>query len=218
MGGRVSVVGNYQSLQSFSPKRNISRADLGLRPDDFVVAYIGGFTRVRLILPLIEATEYTQDVTVLLAGDGPQRVAVESKLPDHPGVRYLGQVPQDHVPDYTNLADVIYYGINASDGNAAYSCPNTLFNALTAGKPLLTTNVGEIAHIVREEQCGVVVEQATPSLLAQAIVQLRDSAIYQSLAVNARRAAETKYNWAVAQAVLLDLYRQLITDVSVLSS
>jgi glycosyltransferase involved in cell wall biosynthesis len=169
-------------------------------------------------LPLIEATEYAPDVTILLAGDGPQRAAVESKLSDHPRVRYLGQVPQNQVPEYTNLADVVYYGINASDGNAPYSCPNTLFNALTAGKPLLTTNVGEIAHIVREEQCGVVVEQATPAHLAQAITQLRDPALYKSLAANARRAAQTKYNWAVAQAVLLDTYQQLVTRGSPSSS
>lgn len=210
MGGRVSVVGNYQPLQSFSSKHSISRDDLGLPPDDFVVAYIGALNRVRLILPLIEASEYSTDVAILLAGDGPQRAAVESKLPDHPRVRYLGQVPPDHVLSYTNLADVIYYGIDVSDGNAAYSCPNTLFNALTAGKPVLTTNVGEIAHIVREEQCGIIVEQATPSLLAQAITQLRSPGFCESLAANARQAAQAKYNWAVAETALLNTYERVI--------
>jgi glycosyltransferase involved in cell wall biosynthesis len=212
MGGQVSVVGNYQLLSAFDTKHNISRGDLALHPDDFVIAYIGGFTLDRAILPLIEATEYVSNVTVLLLGSGPQQAAVEAVLPDYPKVRYLGQVPQEQVPDYTALADVNYYGLNMSHTNSQFSAPNALFNALAAGKPVLTTNVGEIAHIVREEQCGIIVQEPTPMLLSQAIVQLRDPVICESLAANARRAAQANYNWNVAEATLLNVYEQLTTD------
>jgi len=211
MGGQVSVVGNYQHLEPLGAQHHILRADLGLRPSEFVVSYIGGFTRARAILPLIQATEHFSDVTVLLLGDGPQRGAIESQLPSHPHVRYLGHVPQDQVPDYTAMADVIYYGLDIHDGNSRYSSPNALFHALVAGKPVLTTNVGEIADIVREEQCGVVVELPTPVLLAQAMRQLSDPDIRGPLAANAYRAARSRYNWAVAEATLLNVYQGIIT-------
>jgi glycosyltransferase involved in cell wall biosynthesis len=212
MGGRVSVVGNYQPLSDFNANHHLSRADLGLRADDFVVAYIGGFTLGRVILPLIKATQYDPEITVLLLGDGPQRTVIEAELPKHPHAHYLGQVPQEQVPDYTALADVIYYGLdeNIADDNNRYSSPNALFNALAAGKPVLTTNLGEIARIVREEKCGVIVEQPTPDKLAEAIKPLRDPAFRAPMSINARRAAREKYNWDAAAATLLSVYQQLL--------
>ncbi len=208
LGGRVTIVGNYQPLGDCGPGP-LSRAAIGLKQDDFVTAYIGGFTRERLILPLIEATQYHPDLVVLILGDGPQRPAIETVLPSYPNVHYKGWAPLEQVPYYTALADVIYYGLDGSDKNSQYSTPNALFNALAAGKPLLTTNVGEIAHIVRQEQCGIVVEQPSPYALAQALLQLRDPSLRATLGVNARRAAQSRYNWAIAEATLLDVYQQL---------
>ena len=210
MGGQVSVVGNYQSPTALASRLGITRADLGLHPGEFVIAYIGGFTYDRAILPFVKAAGYLQNATILLLGSGPQRAAIESVLPNFANVRYLGQVPQEQVLDYTALADVIYYGLEKCHSNTQYSTPNAHFNALAAGKPVLTTNIGEIAQIVREEQCGVVVEQATPELLAEAITRLRAPAFREPLAANARRAAQTKYNWAAAEAVLLNVYEQVI--------
>jgi glycosyltransferase involved in cell wall biosynthesis len=164
-----------------------------------------------VILPLIKASQYDPEITVLLLGDGPQREAIVAELPKHPRARYLGQVPLEQVPDYTALADVIYYGLDhhIADDNIHYSSPNALFNALAAGKPVLTTNLGEIARIVREENCGVIVERPAPELLAETIKQLRDPAFRATLSINARRAAQNKYNWNVAAATLLSIYQQL---------
>ncbi len=208
LGGRVAVVGNYQVLQPL-PTMAITRAALGLASDVFILAYIGSFIPSREILPLIFATEHLNEVTVLLLGDGPQREAIEAILPQYPRVRYLGQMPQEEVPAYTALADVIYYGLNAADQNNHYSCPNALFHALAAGKPLLTTNVGEIAHIVRQEQCGVVVEKPLPDLLAAAITKLRERRLLEQFAENARRTATEKYNWLVAEKTLLNVYQEI---------
>ena len=208
MGGRVAVVGNYQTLQS-QPVTKINRVMLGLKNDAFIIAYIGSFIPSREILPLIFATEHLNEVTALLLGDGPQRAAVEAALPSHPRVRYLGQIPQEEVPAYTALADVIYYGLNADDQNNHYSCPNALFHALAAGKPLLTTNVGEIAHIVRQEQCGVVVEKPLPDLLAAAITKMCERRRLEQFAENARRTATEKYNWSVAEKTLLNVYQEI---------
>lgn len=210
LGGRVSVVGNYQPLrpvESASPV--VTRTDLGLADDNFVVAYIGGLNRSRAILPLIKASALVEGVTVLLLGDGPQRAAIEQELPHCPRVRYLGHVPQSHVPDYTRLADALYYGLQSDDLNNHYSSPNALFNALMAGRPLVTTNIGEVAQIVSAEQCGVTIDAPTPSKIAAAIEHLRDSRRRQTMGRNARRAAETTYNWAAAEAELLRVYRQI---------
>ena len=214
MGARVSVVGNYSPLSTFTMSSAVTRADLGINTDDnhLLVVYIGSLLQARAIVPLLEATQYVNNVTVLLIGDGPQRRMLEARLPDYPQVRYLGGIPLEQVPAYTTLADVIYYGLIAADANNQYSAPNALFNALAAGKPVLALNVGEIAQIVCAEQCGIVVTRSEPEAIAQAVEQLREADLRHAMALNARRAAETKYNWGVAEATLLDVYAELAAN------
>jgi len=208
-GGQVAIVGNYQPSLSNDWQPIITRARLNLRADEYVVAYIGGFNRTRALLPLLEATRLASPVTVLLAGDGPQRPDIEASLSQFPSVRYLGWVPQAEVIDYTDLADVIYYGLEGDDLNNRYSSPNALFNAMRVGKPLITTNIGEVAQIVRQERCGLVIDSPDPTLLAQAITQLRDPSLRTEMGYQARQAAETSYNWATAEANLLDVYQTI---------
>jgi len=206
-GARTSVVGNYPDLASFHPQSNrLTRQNLAIPSTELIIAYIGGFTQAREILPLIESSRLIPDTTVLLAGDGPQRPLIEAALPRFPKVIYLGWVPQEMVPVYTFIADVIYYGLNPSDGNSKYSTPNALFNAMAAGKPILTTGVGEIAHIVEEVKCGLLIPSATPEHIASAALQFRNAALCTSMANNASNAALTEYNWENARENLLELY------------
>jgi len=209
-GAQVTIVGNYPTPEQFGQQPVISRQDLGIPAETLLVAYIGGFTLAREIIPLIKATRYVDDITVLLAGDGPQRASIEAELPHYPHVRYLGWLPHEQIPAYTALADVIYYGLKIRDGNSQYSTPNALFNAMAAGKPIITTEVGEIADIVETEQCGVIVSQAEPVLLAEAMHKLKDPGLRARLSENARRAAHSKYNWRRAQANLLALYHDIL--------
>lgn len=210
-GARTEIVGNYPDLTSYnSLSMHISRQSMNIPPKDLIVAYIGGFTKAREILPLIESSRLVPDTTLLLAGDGPQRPAIEAVLPRFEKVKYIGWIPQDMVPTYTSLIDVIYYGLNSSDGNSHFSTPNALFNAMAAGKPLITTDVGEIAHIVRKINCGLVIPEATPEQIASAITQLKNETLRNQLSNNANNVSITKYNWEHAQNNLLTIYEQLL--------
>ncbi len=211
-GGNVSIVGNYAHRVETHSVRSLSRSTLNIPPKNLIVTYIGGFTPGRLIIPLIYATEFLSNVTVLLVGDGHQRSAIEAELLTHPQVIYIGAIPLDQVPAYTALSDVMYYGLNSHNNNNYYSTPNALFNAIIAGKPILTTNVGEIAQIVRTNNCGIVVDDATPQSLAKAIKKLKNNTLRQELATNAFNLAQSKYHWAIAEHTLQKLYANLLTE------
>ena len=208
---RVTVVGNYPELDAFKvTQTEISREKLGIPEHTIVVSYIGGFTQARSILPLIYTVDIDEEVTILIAGDGIQRSKIEAEIKSRERITYLGWIKQEQVPAYTVLSDIIYYGLNKKDGNSQYSAPNTLFNSMAAGKPILTTDVGEIATIVKTENCGVVIPDATPDYILWGINQLRDQTVRRNLGDNGKKAALEKYTWKKAQQGLIQVYASLL--------
>jgi glycosyltransferase involved in cell wall biosynthesis len=210
----VLAIGNYQPLEPFDivteADVQAARAHLGLAMDDFVVAYIGGFSRNRQLLPLIEAAKRLPDVQVLLWGNGHQRSAVKAAASQVPNVRYLGWLPAEQVPLHTCLADVIYYCLVADYPGAVYNAPNTLSNAMAAGRPMIANDVGDLGHIVRRTGCGVLVPKVTPGAISEAVEQLRDPAARRRLGEAGRAAAEAEYNWTVAGEMLRQVYAELV--------
>ena len=73
----VITLGNFQDVEPYAAvsAQEVAtlRGALGVSPQDLVVAYIGGFSRNRMILPLIEAAALTPDLSIHLWGDGAQR-------------------------------------------------------------------------------------------------------------------------------------------------
>lgn len=209
----VVTIGNYQPLEPFDALDPAAvaaaRGELGLGPKDLVVAYIGGFSRNRQLLPLIEAATGLEGVHVLLWGDGHQRAAVEQAVQGRPNVRYLGWLPAEEVPLYTAVADVIYYCLLPDYPGAVCNAPNTLSNAMAAGRPLIANDVGDLGRIVRETGCGVLLTEVTPAAIRQAVEALRDPATRQQMGQAGRAAAEARYNWTAAERELLDLYARL---------
>ena len=209
----VTTIGNYQPLEPFDA---VSEADmatarqrLGLAPDDFVVTYIGGFSRNRQLLPLIEAAREIPDVHVLLWGDGHQRAEVEAMVAQVPNARYLGWLPSDQVPLYMKMADVVYYCLVADYPGAAYNAPNTLSSAMAAGRPIIANDVGDLGQVVRETGCGALVPAVTPEVIRQTVEWLRDPNIRQRLGQAGRTAAERRYNWDAAAQELSQVYTRL---------
>jgi glycosyltransferase involved in cell wall biosynthesis len=210
----VTTIGNYQPLEPFDAVRAsdvaAARQRLGLAVDDFVVAYIGGFSRNRQLLPLIEAVRGLPDVKLLLWGDGHQRAVVEAAAAEMPNVRYLGWLPAGQVPLYTRLADVIYYCLVPDYPGAIYNAPNTLSNAMAAGRPIIANDVGDLGRIVRQTGCGVLISDTSVKSIRQAVDALRDPAVRRRLGEAGRAAAEACYNWTFVEKKLIQVYAQLI--------
>lgn len=207
------TLGNYWQLNSSS---RISQADvlaerrrLGIPETDLIVGYIGGLKRSRKIAPLLQAVEDEMGVSVFICGAGEQKSLVEQEARKKRCVYYLGWVPFEHVPLYTCLADVIYYGLDDYPG-ALYNCPNALFMALAKGRAILASDVGDLGKIVREESCGIVMKRSNQEEIRQALRRLQNRAYLQSLQKKALAAARSKYNWGAAEKMLVETYGHLL--------
>jgi glycosyltransferase involved in cell wall biosynthesis len=210
----VITLGNYQDLtpqnSALDDQARKLRIELDLASDDLLVAYIGGFSRNRMLTPLIEAAALLPQVQFHIWGDGLQRPVVEQAATQHPNVYYHGWIEPANLPYYFRAADIIYYCLRLDYPGAIYNAPNTLSHSMLAGRPIIANDVGDLGRIVRNTQCGILIDDAVPEAIAIAIKQLQDSARRAQIGANARQAAETTYNWAMIQKELIKIYQTLI--------
>jgi glycosyltransferase involved in cell wall biosynthesis len=213
---QVITIGNLQSLGPYdavtAEQIKAARFTLGLKPHELAVAYIGGFTRNRLLQPLLEASKLSPEVKFFFWGDGHQRGLVEAGVEDAPNARYLGWLPAEKVPIMMQAMDVLYYCLKPDYPGAIYNASNTLSSAMAAGRPLIANDVGDLGRTVAETRCGVLLETVTPQSICAAVQQLKNPELRQQLGKAGRAAAEAEYNWGIAQDRLLLLYRQILAS------
>jgi glycosyltransferase involved in cell wall biosynthesis len=215
---RVEVIGNFHTgdaYEKIAPEEiRLKREQLAIPKDDLVVAYIGSFSRNRLLLPLIEAAQDMKNTRVLLMGDGHQHSSVEVAVQGSDHIHYLGWVDSNQIPLYTCLADVIYYCLKPDYPGARYNAPNALSNAMSAGKPLIANEIGDLGKIVRQTGCGILLDVVTPATIRAAIESLRDPNLRQKLGERGKAAAQSQYNWRIAGEKLAEQYQRLFTTPS----
>lgn len=207
---RVVVVPN--GVEPFTPSGRDLRRELGIAADAFVVGSVGGLRRIKRYDVLIDAVaiarhELGVPLTVLIAGDGPERARLEARIADHgltDDVRLLGA--RDDVPDVLATFDV---AVNCSDSEA---CPLSVLEYMAAGLPTVATAVGGTPELLTDGEHGRLVPPSDPAALAYAIVALRhdpDARRRMGVAAEARRRAAFDLGTMVRRVE--GLYEQLLT-------
>lgn len=126
------------------------------------------------------------------------------------GVEFAGAVPYPEVEGHLLRASVGWLPRDPAVRNNLLAWPNKLAEYMAAALPVVASDLPTQARVVREEECGVVVEAMSPAAHANAICRLLgDPAAARRLGENGRRAAEQRYNWAAEAVTLLDLYERL---------
>jgi len=207
------VVGNWKSLEEFqvSPDRVVDeKRTLGIPPERLVVSYVGYFEEGRGLQKLIEAVKERKTVHLIIGGKGQLEKEIRALVHNADNITFLGFVKPERIPLYTAMADVIYYGLESDSANNKYSAPNKLFEALAAGKAVVTGRLGEIAKIVKEEQCGISLPGITRDTLHSALDTIQCPETLTMYKRNASRAGEQKYNWNRAERELLNMYNSVL--------
>jgi glycosyltransferase involved in cell wall biosynthesis len=210
----VIALGNFQAIEPYAAvgqqESAALRCALAVPAEQLLVAYIGGFSRNRMILPLVEAAPLLPDVSIHLWGDGAQRTAIEEAAAAQPNVHYHGWLAAADLPRAFAAADAIVYCLRLDYPGAVYNAPNTLSQAMAAGRPVIANNVGDLGRMVRAADCGLLLDEVTPQALAIAIQQLRDRDRRAWLGANGLRAARTIYNVQTLQRELVDLVETVL--------
>jgi glycosyltransferase involved in cell wall biosynthesis len=161
---RVSVLPNPAPELPPLPSRDEVRADLGL--DGSVLAFAGRLGPQKALGVGLEALAAVPDVTLAIAGDGPDRTELERRaaaLGVDSRARFLGGVSRDGVLRLFRAADASLLC------SAWENFPHTVVEALAVGTPVIATAVGGVPEVVREGENGLLVPPGDPRALATAI-------------------------------------------------
>jgi glycosyltransferase involved in cell wall biosynthesis len=211
---KAVVVGNWQDPELFRFDRfalDDVRRRLKVTPDRAIVCFIAHLGKERQIPQLIEAVRRSPNIHLVLGGHGPCREMASEAASRNDNISYLGLVKPASIPLYTAASDAVFYGFDPANPNANFSAPNKLFEALAAGKPIITCDFGEIGRIVSREGCGIVLPDYSVEAIVSALRVLRTPEALQ-MSVAARMLGESKYNWSMARNVLLNAYEMLYAN------
>ena len=213
-GARHSVVvGNWKRLEDFSRTegQNLAvRRRLGIPDRASVIVCITQLLKDRKLEELLAALDECPDVYAIIGGKGVLEERVREAAANNPRIVYVGFVSGREIADYTCAADVVYYGFDPQNPNARFSAPNKLYEALAAGRPLITGDFGEIAEVVRQANCGIVLTNYRVDEIRNAISLLENPRLRKTMAQNARHCGETTMRWEKGEEILYREYAALL--------
>ncbi|MES2339884.1 MAG: glycosyltransferase [Pseudomonadota bacterium] len=143
---------------------------------------------------VIDAVARLPGTTLLIAGEGPERPALEARIAAaglEGTVRLLGSVPHADLPALFAAADVMALA-SVSEGLA-----NAWVEALSSGTPVVITSAGGARETIDRPAAGRVVDR-TPAAFAEGIAEL----LMAPPAPPDVRAAAARFSWEANTAQL----------------
>jgi len=173
-GEAIAVVRNIPMKRDLGAQP--TRAELGLPEDAKLLVLQGAGINVdRGAEEALLAMKELPGHLLLVIGGGDawpvlQCLVAEHDLQDR--VRLLGKMPYERMMAHTRHALVGLTLDKDTNLNYRFSLPNKLFDYLNAGVPVVATDLPEVAAIVREHGCGLVVPAPEPAIIAAAVQRL----------------------------------------------
>lgn len=177
------------------------------------VCYVGAIGKIRGILEVVDAMgEVNSTARLQLVGKFSESDVEQSahKSTGWKNVDALGFLGRKEV------ADVLQRSVGGlvtflPAPNHIDAQPNKMFEYMSAGVPVISSNFPLWKGIIEGNQCGLCVDPLDPKAIAEAIDYLiQNPGEAEEMGHNGQKAVHEKYNWDIEEAKLLDFYKKLI--------
>ncbi len=197
------VIENTVDLDRFrpEPKPPALLGELGIAPDDVVVAHFSNLKAVKRPIDVVESAAIAlaaePKLLYLMVGDGELRGEVEAACARR-GVsgrfRFPGWVGHERIPDYLNLADIVISPSEAEGMSLAH------LEAQACGRLLIASRIAATRDLVDEGVTGLLFRVGDPAdLAAKTLLAAGDPHLRETIGRNAaaaRRRAGGLDRWA----------------------
>ncbi len=170
----ISVIPRGIDTSRFYPSdKQITREKLGLPADKKIVLFVGALKPVKGLVYLVEAAlilrKLRHDLLFLILGEGPEEQFLKKMISENHAeaeIRLVGAKSHDEIPTWINSCDLFCLA-SLNEGR-----PNVVLEAIACGCPVVGTDVGDTAYLIRRGTgSGAVVKPKDSQALATAIDQ-----------------------------------------------
>jgi len=131
-----------------------------------------------------------------LAGAGPMKDELNKRIQDEKiPINYLGYIPKQKIH---KLLSQMQIGIAPSTKDLArqVASPIKIFDYMASGLPVITPKVGDWGDIIKQENCGMALDDDSIESYVKALNTLAQENIWMVQSKNAVKAIQEKYSWA----------------------
>lgn len=199
---RVSVVPNGVASIFFERRDRVAaRRRFGMRDDQLWLCFAGGlypWHGVDLVVEALAKLPPSVDsVHFMIAGDGPEQESLVRRARElgiSGRIRWIGRMTHEEIPDLLAAADMgcmLFRPVRSIAG-----APLKLNEYLTAGLPVLVSDVPGCREAVLETGAGILVDRPSPDSVAEAIALFAQSPqAWRRRAEAVRDAFGARHSW-----------------------
>jgi glycosyltransferase involved in cell wall biosynthesis len=207
---RVRTLRNGVDLEIFKPLPPQQAKD-ALAVNGPVLASVGGLIARKGHDLVIRALEHLPEVTLLIAGQGPEEAALArlaAALGVERRVRFLGSVPHERLREIYSAADALVLA------SSREGWPNVLLESMACGTPVIASNVWGAPEIIKAPEAGVLL----PDRTASAIVSAAGALLAAPPPREATRAYAQRFSWQETTEGQVDLFSRILRPASAVMS
>ena len=199
---RVHVLRNGVDLVLFRPiDREAARRKLGVAGT--VLASVGHLIERKGHHLAIEALTMLPTSTLLVVGDGPERMALRS-LAEHLGVagrvRFLGEIAHEQLSAVYGAADLLVLA------SSREGWPNVVLEAMACGTPVIANRVEGVPEMITSRDAGMLLPERSATAIAATVETLLSDLPDR----NATRRHAEAFSWDATTQGQLRIFRAVL--------
>lgn len=201
----IHVVYHGVDIEKFKPIQNKSYLNNKVN-----ILNIGRLSKEKSQEDIILVCERLKDMNFpfecTIVGDGPykdklQKMIMEKNMESY--ITLAGKVFQEDILKYYQNADVFL--LTSREENL----PNVLLESLSAGVPVITTNVGAIPELIKNMQTGILVAPGDIRQMIEAIILLyNDNQLMEKLRINGIKCVSENFNFNNSINDIMNIYKK----------
>lgn len=184
--------------------------------EEYILIYSGGVTFHRGLQIAIKGLKLARvkknKIKLWVVGDGSYLPFIK-QLVNQEGlqniVKFTGRKPYEELLEYIEHADI---GIipHLKTVQTDNSSPNKLFEYMSKGLPILSSNCNSVGRLIKESDCGKIYKHDSPEDFAKKLLQMIHSKEdIKNYSYNAKKAVKEKFNWETSKKNLFKLYKTI---------
>ncbi len=179
------------------------REQLGIAPERPVLMWVSRMVYKKGLTVLLDALPMVLQrhprVLLVLGGYGDLRDALEQQakqLGIADSVLFPGPVDRDNINRYWNAGDIVVVPAIHDHGGNVDGLPNIILESMSAGRPVVASNVAGIPQVITSGEHGLLVPEGDAGALAEALTALLDDPSSAArLGLAARQRVERELRW-----------------------